>query len=104
VGEAVAAAPNNSRATTEIRVKAGTYSENVEVPPYKTNIALVGEGREKTIITGSRSAGGGWTTFRTATFGNHTNILTSNHTQVHNNYLNTFCISPRDMRSTSIPR
>ena len=77
VGEAVAAAPNNSRARTEIRVKAGTYSENVEVPPYKTNIALVGEGREKTIITGSRSAAGGWTTFRTATFGNHANILTT---------------------------
>jgi hypothetical protein len=54
---------------TVIRVKAGTYEENVEVPPYKTNIALVGEGRDTTVITGSRSAAGGWTTFRTATFG-----------------------------------
>ncbi|RLM55918.1 hypothetical protein C2845_PM10G05200 [Panicum miliaceum] len=69
VGEAVAAAPNNSRARTVIRVKAGTYEENVEVPPYKTNIALVGEGHDTTVITGSRSAAGGWTTFRTATFG-----------------------------------
>ncbi|XP_034592301.2 pectinesterase [Setaria viridis] len=69
VGEAVAAAPNNSRTRTVIRVKAGTYEENVEVPPYKTNIALVGDGRGATVITGSRSAGGGWTTFRTATFG-----------------------------------
>ncbi|PUZ61833.1 hypothetical protein GQ55_4G309300 [Panicum hallii var. hallii] len=69
VGEAVAAAPNNSRARTVIRVKAGTYEENVEVPPYKTNIALVGEGRDTTVITGSRSAAGGWTTFSTATFG-----------------------------------
>ncbi|CAN6208395.1 unnamed protein product [Urochloa humidicola] len=67
VGEA--AAPNNSRARTVIRVKAGTYEENVEVPPYKTNIALVGDGRDATVITGSRSAAGGWTTFRTATFG-----------------------------------
>jgi pectin methylesterase-like acyl-CoA thioesterase len=25
-------------------MKAGTYQENVEVPPYKTNVALVGEG------------------------------------------------------------
>ncbi|OEL38685.1 putative pectinesterase/pectinesterase inhibitor 12 [Dichanthelium oligosanthes] len=69
VGEAVAAAPNYSRTRTVIRVKAGTYEENVEVPPYKTNIALVGEGRDRTVITGSRSAAGGWTTFRSATFG-----------------------------------
>ncbi|CAL5037280.1 unnamed protein product [Urochloa decumbens] len=69
VGEAVAAAPNNSRARTVIMVKAGTYEENVEVSPYKTNIALVGDGRETTVITGSRSAADGWTTYRTATFG-----------------------------------
>ncbi|XP_040380735.1 pectinesterase-like [Oryza brachyantha] len=69
VGEAVAAAPNNSAARTVIRVKAGTYEENVEVPPYKTNIALIGDGRDTTVITGSRSAADGWTTFRSATFG-----------------------------------
>uniref|UniRef100_A0A0E0L8W2 pectinesterase n=1 Tax=Oryza punctata TaxID=4537 RepID=A0A0E0L8W2_ORYPU len=69
VGEAVAAAPNNSATRTVIRVKAGTYEENVEVPPYKTNIALVGDGRDATVITGSRSAADGWTTFRSATFG-----------------------------------
>uniref|UniRef100_A0A0D3GDR3 pectinesterase n=1 Tax=Oryza barthii TaxID=65489 RepID=A0A0D3GDR3_9ORYZ len=69
VGEAVAAAPNNSAARTVIRVRAGTYEENVEVPPYKTNIALVGDGRGATVITGSRSAADGWTTFRSATFG-----------------------------------
>jgi hypothetical protein len=79
VGEAVSAAPNNSRTRTVIRVRAGTYEENVEVPPYKTNIALVGDGRGATVITGSRSAAAGWTTFRTATFGNplhQSNILT----------------------------
>ncbi|CAD6339973.1 unnamed protein product [Miscanthus lutarioriparius] len=69
VGEAVAAAPNNSETRTVIHVKAGTYEENVEVPPYKTNVALVGEGRDTTVITGSRSAAADWTTFRTATFG-----------------------------------
>ena len=71
VGEAVAAAPSRSDARTVIRVKAGTYEENVEVPADKTNIALVGEGRDVTVITGSRSAADGWTTFRTATVGNH---------------------------------
>uniref|UniRef100_A0ACD6A602 Uncharacterized protein n=1 Tax=Avena sativa TaxID=4498 RepID=A0ACD6A602_AVESA len=69
VGEAVAAAPDRSEARTVIRVKAGTYEENVEVPASKTNIALVGEGRDVTVITGSRSAADGWTTFRTATVG-----------------------------------
>jgi pectin methylesterase-like acyl-CoA thioesterase len=71
VGEAVAAAPSRSKSRTVIRVKAGTYEENVEVPADKTNIALVGEGRDVTVITGSRSAADGWTTFRTATVGNH---------------------------------
>uniref|UniRef100_A0A0A9G8A9 Pectinesterase inhibitor domain-containing protein n=1 Tax=Arundo donax TaxID=35708 RepID=A0A0A9G8A9_ARUDO len=75
VGEAVSAAPNNSGTRTVIHVKAGTYEENVEVPAYKTNIALVGEGRDTTVITGSRSAADGWTTFRSATFGNRINIL-----------------------------
>ncbi|XP_047063497.1 pectinesterase-like [Lolium rigidum] len=69
VGEAVAAAPSRSDARTVIKVKAGTYEENVEVPADKTNIALVGEGRDVTVITGSRSAADGWTTFRTATVG-----------------------------------
>ncbi|KAK3128602.1 hypothetical protein QOZ80_6BG0463990 [Eleusine coracana subsp. coracana] len=55
VGEAVAAAPNNSEARTVIRVKAGTYEENVDVPVYKTNIAVVGDGRDVTVVTGSRS-------------------------------------------------
>ena len=74
VGEAVAAAPNSSETRTVIHVKAGTYEENVEVPPYKKNIALVGEGRDTTVITGSRSAADGWTTFRSATFGKQINI------------------------------
>ncbi|CAM0913213.1 unnamed protein product [Alopecurus aequalis] len=69
VGEAVAAAPTRSDARTVIRVKAGTYEENVEVPADKTNIALVGEGRDVTVITGRRSAADGWSTFRTATVG-----------------------------------
>ncbi|KAK1603854.1 hypothetical protein QYE76_027527 [Lolium multiflorum] len=77
VGEAVAAAPSRSEARTVIKVKAGTYEENVEVPADKTNIALVGEGRDVTVITGSRSAADGWTTFRTATVGNHKLSLTS---------------------------
>ncbi|KAG0469945.1 hypothetical protein HPP92_016047 [Vanilla planifolia] len=67
ITEAVAAAPVKSSKRYVIRIMAGTYKENVEVPKKKTNIMFVGDGRTKTVITGSRSVAGGWTTFRTAT-------------------------------------
>ncbi|KAF3973214.1 hypothetical protein CMV_003345 [Castanea mollissima] len=48
-----------------IYVKAGTYKENVEIK--LKNIMLVGDGIGKTIVTGSKSVGGGSTTFNSAT-------------------------------------
>jgi len=48
-------------------VKAGVYNEQVEIKTK--NIMLVGDGIGKTIITGSKSVGGGTTTFRSATVG-----------------------------------
>ncbi|CAI9103657.1 OLC1v1002181C1 [Oldenlandia corymbosa var. corymbosa] len=65
VSAAVASAPGSGRYT--IHVKAGTYSENVQVS--KKNIMLIGDGIGKTIITGSKSVGGGSTTFNSATVG-----------------------------------
>nr|GEX03745.1 pectinesterase/pectinesterase inhibitor U1 [Tanacetum cinerariifolium] len=48
--------------------KAGVYRENVEVPKGKTNIMFMGDGRNNTIITASRSVKGtGHTTFESAT-------------------------------------
>lgn len=67
VQEAVDFAPNNSEYRTFIYVKEGTYEENVEIPSYKTNIVLLGDGSDVTVITGNRSVGDGWTTFRSAT-------------------------------------
>uniref|UniRef100_A0A0D9UZ68 Pectinesterase n=1 Tax=Leersia perrieri TaxID=77586 RepID=A0A0D9UZ68_9ORYZ len=67
VSEAVARAPSHSRRRYVIYVKRGVYEENVEVRKKKTNIVVVGEGMGETIITGSRSIAGGWTTFRSAT-------------------------------------
>ncbi|KAK7363362.1 hypothetical protein VNO77_05502 [Canavalia gladiata] len=67
ITEAINFAPNNSFDKTVIYVKEGTYEENVEIPSYKTNIVLLGDGRDVTVITGSRSVGDGWTTFRSAT-------------------------------------
>ncbi|XP_023758428.1 pectinesterase [Lactuca sativa] len=67
VADAVAAAPSHSRTIYVIKIKAGVYHENFEVPSTKTNIMFVGDGRKSTIITGSRSVKGGSTTFNSAT-------------------------------------
>ncbi|XP_051147665.1 pectinesterase-like [Andrographis paniculata] len=67
VSEAVEKAPQNSGRRYVIRIKAGVYRENVEVPKKKTNIMFVGDGRSNTIITGSRNVRDGSTTFNSAT-------------------------------------
>ncbi|EPS69282.1 pectinesterase [Genlisea aurea] len=70
IGDAIDGAPSYSRRKYVIRVKKGVYKENVDVKKRKTNILLVGDGIGKTVVTGDRNFLQGWTTFRTATFGN----------------------------------
>ncbi|XP_022715373.1 pectinesterase-like [Durio zibethinus] len=67
VSEAVAKAPEKSSKRYVIKIKAGVYRENVEVPKKKTNIMFMGEGRTRTIITGNRNVADGSTTFHSAT-------------------------------------
>ncbi|XP_051114016.1 pectinesterase-like [Andrographis paniculata] len=67
VSEAVAAAPSGSSRRYVIRIKAGVYRENVEIPRSKTNLMFVGDGRTTTIITANRNVVDGSTTFRSAT-------------------------------------
>nr|AXB54947.1 pectin methylesterase 2 [Manihot esculenta] len=67
VSAAVAAAPTKSSKRYIIRIRAGVYRENVEVPKSKTNIMFLGDGRKTTIITGSRNVVDGSTTFKSAT-------------------------------------
>ncbi|EPS64331.1 pectinesterase [Genlisea aurea] len=67
VADAVNFAPSNSNERVVIYVKAGVYEENVDIPSWKTNIALIGDGKDATVITGNRSVADGWTTFRSAT-------------------------------------
>ncbi|CAD6216702.1 unnamed protein product [Miscanthus lutarioriparius] len=69
VGEAVAAAPNNSEARFVIYIKAGGYFENVEVGSEKTNLMFVGDGMWRTVIKASRNVVDNSTTFRSATLG-----------------------------------
>ncbi|XP_023730501.1 pectinesterase 2 [Lactuca sativa] len=64
IGAAIAAAKSGY----VIYVKQGTYNEIVQIGSKLNNIMLVGDGIGKTIITGSKSAGGGATSFSSATF------------------------------------
>ncbi|GAB4838064.1 hypothetical protein Ancab_027594 [Ancistrocladus abbreviatus] len=68
VMDAVSAAPDHSAKRFVIYIKKGVYNENVEIKRKKTNIMVIGDGMDVTIITGNRSFTGGWTTYRTATF------------------------------------
>ncbi|GAB4828742.1 hypothetical protein Ancab_018410 [Ancistrocladus abbreviatus] len=65
ISEAVAAASGGSRFV--IYVKAGVYDENVVIKRAVKNLMLIGDGMGATIVTGSRNAEGGSTTFRSAT-------------------------------------
>lgn len=62
-----AAAKRSGSGRFVIRVKSGVYRENIEIGNKVKNIMLVGDGLRSTIITGSRSVGGGSTTFNSAT-------------------------------------
>jgi len=70
ITEALTAAPNNSLDRYVIYIREGIYCEYIEVPIYQTNIMLVGDGINATVITGNRSVADGWTTYSSATFGN----------------------------------
>jgi len=70
IGEAISAASKSSGGgRVVIHIKAGIYKENVEIGSGLNNIMLLGDGIGKTIITGSKSAGGGSTTYSSATVG-----------------------------------
>jgi pectinesterase len=67
ITDALNAAPNKSLERYVIHVTEGIYQEYIEVPKYKTNIMLMGDGINATVITGNRSVVDGWTTYRSAT-------------------------------------
>ncbi|XP_023735029.1 pectinesterase [Lactuca sativa] len=67
VAAAVAAAPAKSKNRYVIKILAGVYRENVEIPKNKTNIMFIGEDKNTTIITGNKSVTGGSTTWLSAT-------------------------------------
>ncbi|GMP81530.1 hypothetical protein CsSME_00036208 [Camellia sinensis var. sinensis] len=69
IADAILAAPNNSKRRYYIKIKEGFYRENIFVGKQKTNLAFVGDGMNKTVISGNKSKGGGFETYDTATAG-----------------------------------
>ena len=70
LSDAIKAVPDYSMNRTVIYVKKGVYNEYVEISKKKWNVMLVGDGMDVTVISGNHSFIGGWTTYRSATFGN----------------------------------
>ncbi|CAL5380604.1 unnamed protein product [Camellia sinensis] len=69
ISDAVAAAPNNTTANTGyvmIYVVGGLYEEYILIAKSKQYMMIVGDGINKTIITGNHSVVDGWTTFSSA--------------------------------------
>ncbi|EPS63029.1 hypothetical protein M569_11757, partial [Genlisea aurea] len=67
VSGAVDAAPENSEKRFVIRVKKGTYRENVVVGKNKKNLMIIGDGKGKTTITAHLNVVDGSTTYNSAT-------------------------------------
>ncbi|XP_042501357.1 pectinesterase-like [Macadamia integrifolia] len=69
ISEAVSASSKLSSGSSRfvIYVKKGTYQENVHIT--QSNIMLIGDGIDATIVTGSENVKDGSTTFRSATVG-----------------------------------
>ncbi|XP_057444604.1 probable pectinesterase/pectinesterase inhibitor 20 [Lotus japonicus] len=72
INQAVAAAPNNNNAIKGyflINIKEGVYKEYVFIPKNKPYIMMVGQGFNRTVITGNRNHDQGLKTHDTPTFG-----------------------------------
>ncbi|KAL6210356.1 hypothetical protein ACLB2K_015589 [Fragaria x ananassa] len=71
INEAVVAAPINTEGKNGyflIYIKAGVYEEYVNIAKNKEYLMMIGDGINRTVITGNRSVVDGWTTFNSATF------------------------------------
>ena len=77
IREALSAVPKKSPNITVMYVKEGVYEETVQVDKSFINLVMVGDGAEKTKITGSLNFVDGTPTFKTATFGEHASTFTS---------------------------
>uniref|UniRef100_A0A7N0THH6 Pectinesterase n=1 Tax=Kalanchoe fedtschenkoi TaxID=63787 RepID=A0A7N0THH6_KALFE len=68
ISDALNAVPSKSNQTFIIYVKKGVYAENVVVATNKWNVVMMGDGSNKTIVSGSLNVVDGTPTFSSATF------------------------------------
>ncbi|OIT24026.1 putative pectinesterasepectinesterase inhibitor 7 [Nicotiana attenuata] len=71
INDAVAAAPNNTKVDAGyflIYITEGVYEEYVAIAKNKKYLMMIGDGINRTIITGNHSFVDGWTTFNSSTF------------------------------------
>lgn len=71
IREAVGRIPKKGKTRFVIYVKAGTYLENNILDKSKLNVMIYGDGKDKTIVSGSLNFIDGTPTFSTATFGKY---------------------------------
>ncbi|EOA32651.1 hypothetical protein CARUB_v10015948mg [Capsella rubella] len=67
INDALMFVPKKKNTTFVVHIKAGIYKEYVQVNKSMTHLVFIGDGPEKTIISGNKSYKDGITTYRTAT-------------------------------------
>ncbi|KAI4329024.1 hypothetical protein L6164_021331 [Bauhinia variegata] len=68
IKEAMATVPKKSPTRHVIYVKEGEYVENIDLDKNTWNVMIYGDGKDKTIVSGSLNYNDGTPTFETATF------------------------------------
>ncbi|OIW04550.1 hypothetical protein TanjilG_13932 [Lupinus angustifolius] len=68
IGEALKLVKKKSLKRLVVHVKEGTYVENIDLDKNSWNVMIIGDGKDKTIVSGSRNFKDGTPTFETATF------------------------------------
>lgn len=69
INEALQFVPKKKNTTFVVHIKAGLYKEYVQVNKSMTHLVFIGDGPDKTIISGNKNYKDGITTYRTATVG-----------------------------------
>ena len=69
ITDAIFAAPDCSFHRYYIKIRAGTYNENIIIGAKKTNLTLIGDGMDSTLITWRKSSSEADSTYSTATVG-----------------------------------
>ncbi|KAF3595832.1 hypothetical protein DY000_02025930 [Brassica cretica] len=67
ISEAMQNVPKNKNVTFVVYIKTGVYKEFVQVDRTMSDLVFIGDGPDKTVITGEKSFQDGITTYRTAT-------------------------------------